>query len=89
MPPIPRRDYSIPQPSGFQLGTDGKQVPFPALKRRDDNLLHNLVRRFFPSPQPNVQTAAQRPQHQPATKPNWPKDHTATILPQSPPTKVS
>jgi hypothetical protein len=34
MPPYPRRDYSIPQPSGLSpLGTDGKRVPFPSIKR--------------------------------------------------------
>lgn len=87
MPPIPRRDYSIPRPAGYQLGTDGKRVSFPTVQRAA-LAVHNLVRRFFPtpgdssarggSPQP-VGQAVSRTTPAPWTNPNWPKDHTAVI----------
>jgi hypothetical protein len=93
MPSLPRRDYSIPLPSGFQLGTDGRRVAFPAIKRAALSV-HNFVRRFYPSPdltalggsaQPAAIKASQLPDPNrtvpvPFTNPYWPKDHTAVIL---------
>ena len=77
MPPFPKRDYSIPQPAGFQLGTDGKRVAFPSIRRVAISV-HGVVRRIFPSPTYRVQHG---PQPQLRPQPNWPKDHTAVILP--------
>lgn len=89
MAPIPRRDYSIPRPTGFRLGTDGQRVPFPAV-RRAALVIHNVVRRFFPTKdsypvdtaaQPTLRTppGATQGQRVPYVNPNWPKDHTAVI----------
>ena len=83
MPPIPRRDYSIPQPSGFQLGADGKRVPFPAIRRIATGV-NNVLRRFFPTKDsypvetsPTPREAQRRPlppsgQRAPWTNPRWP-----------------
>ncbi len=85
MPPIPRRDYSIPQPAGLQLGTDGRRVAFPAI-RRAAQVGIGLVRRIFPTRDSYpVETAAQRPLRR--MTPMWPKDRTAIILPPSPPNR--
>ncbi len=84
MPPIPRRDFSIPRPAGFQLGTDGKRVPFPAVKRAA-LAIHNVIRHFFPTKDfypvetsPTPREAQRRPlpasgERVPWTNPRWPQ----------------
>lgn len=58
MPPIPKRDYSVPRPAGPVVDTS-KRVEFPTLKVLVNGLLHNLVRHVYPSFEPKIQGAAQ------------------------------